>query len=105
MDGVAHLRSTVAVMMDTGSIDTQLSPALPDLPPRLQMPAGFQWGTFETADGARLRWGHLPAAVPRAECVLVGGFAEFVEKYFETIADLSRCGLSVWCLDWRGQGR
>ncbi|TAL00895.1 MAG: alpha/beta hydrolase, partial [Rhodospirillaceae bacterium] len=105
MDGVAHLRSTVAVMMDTGLIENQFPAAPPGLPSRFQAPAGFQWGTFETADGARLRWGHLPAAMPRAECVLVGGFAEFVEKYFETIADLSQRGFSVWCLDWRGQGR
>ncbi len=35
---------------------------------------------------------------------MVGGFSEFVEKYFETIADLAARGLSVWCLDWRGQG-
>jgi lysophospholipase len=34
----------------------------------------------------------------------VGGFAEFVEKYFETMGDLTKMGLSVWCLDWRGQG-
>jgi lysophospholipase len=25
-------------------------------------------------------------------------------KYFETITDLAGRGLSVWCLDWRGQG-
>ena len=35
---------------------------------------------------------------------MVGGFAECIEKYFETIADLAARGLSVWCLDWRGQG-
>jgi len=35
---------------------------------------------------------------------MVGGFSECIEKYFETIADLAACGLSVWCLDWRGQG-
>ncbi len=35
---------------------------------------------------------------------MVGGFTECIEKYFETIADLAERGLSVWCLDWRGQG-
>ncbi|MBV8934190.1 MAG: alpha/beta hydrolase, partial [Alphaproteobacteria bacterium] len=35
---------------------------------------------------------------------MVSGFAECIEKYFETVADLARRGLSVWCLDWRGQG-
>ena len=51
-----------------------------------------------------LRWGHLAAENPRAECVLVGGFGDFIEKQFETIRDLAARGLSVWCLDWRGQG-
>jgi lysophospholipase len=71
---------------------------------RFLEPPGFVWGTFPTSDRARLRWGHLPATEPRAECVLVGGFAECIEKYFETIADLAARGFSVWCLDWRGQG-
>jgi lysophospholipase len=35
---------------------------------------------------------------------MVGGFTECIEKYFETIANLAERGLSVWCLDWRGQG-
>jgi lysophospholipase len=35
---------------------------------------------------------------------MVFGFTECIEKYFETAADLAARGLSVWCLDWRGQG-
>ena len=77
---------------------------VPDLPSRFLEPEGFVWGRFATSDGTRLRWGHLPAEEPRAECVLVGGFAECIEKYFETIGDLAARGYSVWCLDWRGQG-
>lgn len=76
-------------------------PALPD---RFLAPPGFVWGTFPTADGAMLRWGHLAAARPRGDCVLVGGFGDFIEKQFETIRDLATRGLSVWCFDWRGQG-
>ena len=71
---------------------------------RFLAPSGFVWGSLPTNDGAELRWGHLPAKAPRAECVLVGGFAECIEKYFETIGDLAARGYSVWCLDWRGQG-
>jgi len=84
--------------------DAALMSAPVELSPRFHEPAGFRWGTFDTADGARLRWGHLLADSPRAACVLVGGFAEFIEKYFETVSDLSKMGVSVWCLDWRGQG-
>jgi lysophospholipase len=76
----------------------------PPLAERFLAPPGFVWGEFPTADGALLRWGHLAAARPRAECVLVGGFGDFIEKHFETIRDLAARGLSVWCLDWRGQG-
>jgi lysophospholipase len=77
---------------------------LPLLPPRFLEPPGLIWGSFAAPDDARLRWSHLPAASPRAECVMVGGFTECIEKYFETMADLAARGLSVWCLDWRGQG-
>src|SRR5256885_8029864 len=105
MDGPPDLRSTGAEMTLMPLPD--LSPPFrsPALPRRFLSPDGFQWGMYETADGARLRWGHLAAATPRATCVLVGGYAEFIEKYFETIVDLTRLDVSVWCLDWRGQGR
>jgi lysophospholipase len=76
----------------------------PDLPPRLLEPKGLRWGKFTAADGSRLRWAFLGAATPVLDCVLVGGFSEFIEKYFETIADLAARGFAVWCLDWRGQG-
>jgi lysophospholipase len=72
--------------------------------PRFLEPPGFVWGSLPTNDGAQLRWGHLPSKEPRAECVMVGGFGECIEKYFETIGDLAARGYSVWCLDWRGQG-
>jgi lysophospholipase len=78
--------------------------AAPHFPARFLEPSGFAWGTFAAPDGAKLRWGHLSAASPRAECLMVGGFTECIEKYFETIVDLAGRGLSVWCLDWRGQG-
>jgi lysophospholipase len=74
------------------------------LPERFLPPPGFVWGTFIAADGAALRWGHLPARNARAECVLVGGFGEFIEKHLETVRDLASRGIAVWSLDWRGQG-
>jgi lysophospholipase len=76
----------------------------PLLPERFLPPAGFVWGNFTAADGATLRWGHLPVRNPRAECVMLGGFGEFIEKQFETLRDLAARGIAVWCLDWRGQG-
>jgi lysophospholipase len=79
-------------------------PRHPTLPERFLPPPGFAWGSFSAADGAVLRWGHLPVRHARAECVLVGGFGEFIEKHFETVRDLAARGIAVWCLDWRGQG-
>lgn len=76
----------------------------PVLPERFLPPPGFVWGSFTASDGALLRWGHLPIRNPRAECVMVGGFGEFIEKQFETVRDLAARGIAVWCLDWRGQG-
>jgi len=76
----------------------------PVLPERFLPPPGFVWGSFARVDGAVLRWGHLPIRNARAECVLVGGFGEFIEKQFETVRDLAARGIAVWCLDWRGQG-
>lgn len=76
----------------------------PTLAERFQTPSGFIWGSFPTADGAVLRWGHLAAEKPRAECVFVGGFGDFIEKQFETFRDLAARGISVWTMDWRGQG-
>lgn len=77
----------------------------PDLDERFLPPAGFLWGRFIAADGAELRWGYLPVPGARAQCVLVGGFGEFIEKHLETIRDLAARKIEVWCLDWRGQGR
>lgn len=98
------LAPTLTLPRPRGSVRVGAAASAPPLPTRFLEPPGFRWGSFATADGAQLRWGHLPAGEPRAECVMVGGFSECIEKYFETIGDLAARGLSVWCLDWRGQG-
>lgn len=75
----------------------------PDLPARLLAPAGLRWGYLQRQN-ARLRWACVPGKLPIGSCILVGGFSEFAEKYFETMADLAAGGLTVWFLEWRGQG-
>ena len=76
----------------------------PALAERFLEPPGFVWDRFAAADGTTLRCGRLAAAAPRAECVVVGGFGEFIEMHFEIARDLAARGLSLWFLDWRGQG-
>jgi lysophospholipase len=49
------------------------------------------------------RWRPTTRRVRGTVCVMQGR-AEFIEKYFETIADLRRRGFAVVAFDWRGQG-
>jgi lysophospholipase len=57
-------------------------------------------------DGTKLRFARWEATRgPRRGTVcLFGGRGEFIEKYFEVVADLRRRGFAVATIDWRGQG-
>lgn len=70
------------------------------------VPSGGTVGAFKGYDGAQLRFARWDATrMPRRGTVcLFGGRAEFIEKYFEVIADLRRRGFAVATMDWRGQG-
>ena len=70
------------------------------------VPSGGTVGAFQGYDGAELRYARWDATrMPRRGTVcLFGGRAEFIEKYFEVIADLRRRGFAVATMDWRGQG-
>lgn len=77
----------------------------PALQTRFDRPPGWQWGTFENTARARLRYGYSePPEGCRARIVLLTGFREFGEKYFETARDLLDLEYAVWQLDWYGQG-
>ena len=68
--------------------------------------AAMMSGTFTAEDGCRLRWGMWPAdgAKRREAILLLGGRAEFLEKYEETAAGLNLRGFDAVGFDWRGQG-
>jgi lysophospholipase len=76
--------------------------ALPSNP----IPEGARAGWFTTPDKVRLRYVHFPktAGAPKGTVCLVQGRTEFIEKYFETIADFQKRGFAVATFDWRGQG-
>jgi lysophospholipase len=75
--------------------------ATPDNP----IPPGASLYELTTSDGASLRMARFtPQRSPRGTIALFQGRAEFIEKYFETIADLLGRGFEVVTLDWRGQG-
>ena len=62
--------------------------------------------TLTARDGTALRtavW-PAPAGSARGSVVLLQGRAEFIEKYGETVGDLTARGFAVYALDWRGQG-
>jgi lysophospholipase len=76
------------------------------LPERFLAPTGIQWGYFQNADAARIRYSHVPVGTGKvkATVVLVPGHDEFGEKYFEVMRDLVGRGYEVWQMDWRGYG-
>jgi lysophospholipase len=60
---------------------------------------------LRAVDGIKLRTARwTPERPARGTVAVFGGRSEFIEKYFETIADLLKRGLVVVALDWRGQG-
>ena len=70
------------------------------------VPSGATTGYFDAPanSSCALRAGRR-RAVPRAGTVcLFQGRGEFIEKYFEVVADLRRRGFGVATMDWRGQG-
>lgn len=70
------------------------------------VPRGAVSGMISTADGVSLRYARWRPArrQARGTVLILQGRAEFIEKYFETIADLGRRGFAAATFDWRGQG-
>lgn len=70
------------------------------------VPSGAVVGAFKGHDGVPLRFARWAATRgPRQGTICVfPGRGEFIEKYFEVIADLRRRGFTVATMDWRGQG-
>jgi lysophospholipase len=70
------------------------------------IPSGGIAGVFDSHDGFPLRYARWEAtrSPRRGTVVLFEGRGEFIEKYFEVIADLRRRGFAVAIHDWRGQG-
>lgn len=70
------------------------------------VPEGATSGFLRTIDGVNLRWARFPArnGPRKGSIALFQGRSEFIEKYFETINDLTGRGYTVAAIDWRGQG-
>lgn len=74
--------------------------------PSNPVPRGAVCETLKTDDGVDLRYAlWMSSRSPvRGTVVILQGRTEFIEKYFETIADLRRRGFAVAAFDARGQG-
>jgi lysophospholipase len=70
------------------------------------VPSGATTGDFPGYDGALLRYARWEATrgPNRGTVCVFSGRGEYIEKYFEVIADLRRRGFAVAIHDWRGQG-
>lgn len=73
---------------------------------RNPVPTGAEVGVLETDPGVKVRFARwAPTHTPhRGTVCILPGRNEFIEKYFETVADMRRRGFAVAVLDWRGQG-
>lgn len=74
--------------------------------PSNPVPDGARLGFVTTPDRVKLRYAIWPksAGPHRGTVCLVQGRAEYIEKYFETVADFQARGFAVATFDWRGQG-
>ncbi len=70
------------------------------------VPEGLKAGTVTTADDCNLRYA-ITSNGPgtRGTVCVFHGRRGYIERDYETIADLQKRGFAVALLDWRGQGR
>ena len=70
------------------------------------VPSGATTGYFDCPGRIKLRFARWTATrgPERGTVCLFQGRGEFIEKYFEVVADLRRRGFGVATMDWRGQG-
>ncbi len=77
----------------------------PSIAPRFYAPDGWAWGYVRVGNGPVQRYGVSATAVgPRATILILPGYGEPAEKWFETVRRLNQDGYTVWILERQGQG-
>ena len=77
----------------------------PQLGPRFWAPDGWAWGLLKVGDAPAQRYGVSSTLItPQAQILILTGYGESAEAWFETARDLNRHGYSVWVLERAGQG-
>lgn len=101
----ALLLSLAACGRDGGREPFAESRTPAELAPRFYPPEGWAWGYIGVGDKPLQRYGVASTRrVPTATVVIVPGYGETAEVWFETADDLIDRGATVWVLDRAGQG-
>lgn len=69
-----------------------------------QLPSGGTVGFFDAGANDQIRYAFWERKGAKATILLLTGFNEFIEKYYEVVGDLLERGYSVFAMDWRSQG-
>ena len=82
--------------------DSQIPPGLQS---RFYPPDGWAWGLVKIGKAPAARYGVAsPPRRPRADVMILAGYGEPAETWFETARDLNDQGYVVWVLEPVGQG-
>lgn len=77
----------------------------PALSARFYPPQGWAWGFVRSGEGPVQRYGvSAPPVAPRANLLILTGYGETAEAWFETVSELNAAGFTVWVLERQGQG-
>jgi lysophospholipase len=77
----------------------------PGLASRFLAPEGWAWGLVQAGDHPAQRYGvSSPSTGPVAHIVILPGYGESAEAWFETARDFNARGYTVWVLEGAGQG-
>ncbi|MBO9709423.1 MAG: alpha/beta hydrolase [Caulobacter sp.] len=77
----------------------------PALGERFQAPPGWAWGYVAVGEDKLQRYGVSAApGVSRGQVLILPGYGESAEVWFETARDLNGRGYTVWVLERQGQG-
>lgn len=96
----------LAACGDQGSLapftDSRIPPGLEQ---RFYPPEGWTWGLVKVGPDPPARYGvSAPARRPRADVLILSGYGETAESWFETVRALNGKGYVVWVLEPVGQG-
>ena len=77
----------------------------PSVDARFYPPQGWAWGFVRSGEGLVQRYGvSAPPVAPRANLLILTGYGESAEAWFETVSELNTAGFTVWVLEPQGQG-